>query len=196
MTAAPVDQLAEALDVTEQLVGGVRDEQWANPTPCTDWTVRDLVNHLVAGNRLFAGILRGEDSPSLADPRGPQGIDSLGEHPPAAYRDAAEQLLSAFRQPGVLQQMFTVPIGRVPGIAALHLRTIESLVHGWDLAQATRQDATFRDDLVEQELAFTRERLTDVPPGRTPFAPPQPVAAAAPAIDRLAALLGRQVAQG
>jgi uncharacterized protein (TIGR03086 family) len=51
MTTAPVDELAQALRGTEQLVAAVRDEQWTRPTPCTDWKVRDLVNHLVGGNR-------------------------------------------------------------------------------------------------------------------------------------------------
>lgn len=194
MTATPVDQLARALDVTEQVVATVRDEQWIQPTPCTDWTVRDLVDHLVGGNRLFAGILRGEPSPSPADLRGGQGVDYLGDDPVAAYRDAADALLAAFRAPGVLERTFAVPIGPVPGVVALHLRLVEALVHGWDLARATGRPVRFPDDLAEQELAFTRGRLTDLPPGRSPFAPPQPVAADAPAIDRLVALLGRQVA--
>jgi uncharacterized protein (TIGR03083 family) len=55
-----VGQLAEALDITAQLVTGVRDGQWADPTPCPDWNLRDLVSHIIAGNHLFAGILRGQ----------------------------------------------------------------------------------------------------------------------------------------
>jgi uncharacterized protein (TIGR03086 family) len=67
-----------------------------------------------------------------------------------------------------------VPIGSVPGIAALHPRITEVLVHGWDLARATGQHAEFPEDLAEQELAFSRSKLADIPEGRTPFAPPQP----------------------
>lgn len=51
----------------------------------------------------------------------------------------------------------------------------------------------FPDDIVEQELTFTRAKLGDVPPGRTPFAPEQPAAQDAAPIDRLAACLGRKV---
>lgn len=76
---------------------------------------------------------------------------------------------------------------------ALHLRITELLVHGWDLARATDQVVTFPEDLAGQELAFTRVALADIPPGRRPFAPPEPVADDAPAIDRLAACLGRTV---
>lgn len=189
MTPSPVDALAQALEVDQRLVGAVQDQQWTAPTPCSEWTVHDLVNHLVGGNRLFARILGGEPMPPLAELR----RDMLGADPVGANREAAEALLVAFRQPGALERLVSVPIGTVPGIAALHLRVVESLVHGWDLAQATDQHADFPDELVEPELVFARARLGDLPPGRTPFAHPQPVADDAPAIDRLAALLGRPV---
>lgn len=102
-------------------------------------------------------------------------------------------LQAAFAQPGVLEKVVTVPIGAVPGVVALHLRIAESLVHGWDLAQATGQPTDgLPDDLAEQELEFSRRRLPDLPPDRRPFAPVQPVSDDAPALDRLVALLGRR----
>ena len=189
MPAEPTDQLSIALDATERVIQAVRDDQWNDPTPCTDWKVRDVVNHVVVGNDMFARILRGEP-PATAPAVLGSGPEFL-----SAYRDSAVALLAAFRQPGVLDQAFTVPIGTVPGIVALHLRITEALVHGWDLARAIGYPATFPDDLAEQELAFSRGKLADLPPGRSPFAPPQPVAEDASAIDRLAALLGRSVAQ-
>jgi hypothetical protein len=65
-------------------------------------------------------------------------------------------------------------------------------VHSWDLARATGQPTTgLPEDLAEQELSFSRVQLEKLPPGRSPFAPPQPVQQGAPAIDRLAGLLGR-----
>ena len=155
MDAEPAGGLAQALDATGQLVAGVRDEQWLNPTPCPDWNVRDLVSHIIGGNRMFAGILRGErpgasgggPAQVLAQP----GRDLLGD-----YREAASELLAAFSRPGVLEEMFTVPFGTVPGGVALHLRISELLVHGWDLARATGQPARFPAALAEQELAFSR----------------------------------------
>src|SRR5919199_6492345 len=182
--SSSVDQLAQLLAATEQLVAAVGDEQWALPTPCTEWNVRDLVNHLVRGNGLFAAILRGEPPPAATD--------VLGDRPLAAYRDSASALLDAFRQPGALERVVTVPFGTVPGRVALHLRSTELLVHGWDLARATGQAVHFPEEMAEQELAFTRASLSQIPPGRTPFGPPQPVAEDAPAVDRLAALLGRR----
>jgi uncharacterized protein (TIGR03086 family) len=190
MTSGPVDRLATALEGTERLVAAVRDEQWAAPTPCAEWDVRALVGHLVGGNRMFARILDGE---ALADARPAQGTDVLGNDPVAAYQSAADLVVAAFGRPGVLDQVVAVPFGSVPGIVALHLRITEVLVHGWDLARATGQEARFPDDLVEQELEFSRGALPKVPPARSPFAPPQPAPDDAPPIDRLAACLGRHV---
>ena len=87
-------------------------------------------------------------------------------------------------------------MGTVPGVVLLHLRITELLVHGWDLAQATAQPPLLPDDLAEQELQFTSGKLADIPAGRHPFAPPQPVPDDAPAIERLAACLGRRVPTG
>lgn len=183
----PVHQLSRALTATGELIVGIDAGQWSQPTVCTGWTVRELLNHLVVGHLAFAAILTGKAPPERA-------VDHLGDDPFAAYREAAEALRAAFSQPDVLGRMVTVPIGRVRGIMALHLRIIESLVHGWDLARATGQPTTvLPEDLAETELQFTVRKLTDIPPERSPFQPPQPIADDAPAVDRLAALLGRNV---
>jgi uncharacterized protein (TIGR03086 family) len=189
--SAPQDQLDLVLGVFGGLLEAVGGEQWAAPTPCTGWTVRDLVNHVVAGNRRFASLLRG-GSPAAVDPDAPVP-DLLGDEPLAAHREAAEAVVAAFRQPGVLEEMVTVPVGTVPGIVALNVRIIDVLVHGWDLARATGQAARFPDDIVEQELKFTRDTLPNLPPDQRRFAPPQPVADDAPPLDQLAACLGRSV---
>ncbi|MCG3750473.1 TIGR03086 family protein [Amycolatopsis sp. Poz14] len=184
-TMNPVDDLSAVLDSTGALVSGV--SRWDAPTPCPEWTVRELVNHLVLGHRLFTAALSGAKGASL-DPR---GSDALGDDPVASYRDAVAGLLAAFRQPGALEQVVEVPAGTVPGIVAVHLRIVEELVHGWDLARATGQEAKFEDALVEREIAFSAAKLADLPPERSPFAPPVPVAEDAPPLDRLVALLGR-----
>jgi uncharacterized protein (TIGR03086 family) len=191
MAADPVAPLSTALDATGELVAGVRADQWQLPTPCSDWTVRQLVNHVVGGQRLFTRVLHGEPLPDPSQLGRRGGQDQLGDDPSAAYRESAEAMLAAFRAPGVLQQTHTIPAGTLPGPAVVHLRTVETLVHGWDLARATGQAPPFPDALAEAELGFSRDLLGRLPEGRQPFAPSRPVADGAPAIDRLAALLGR-----
>jgi uncharacterized protein (TIGR03086 family) len=184
MAAPTVDQLAQVLDDAAVLVAAVDEEQWAAPTPCTDWTVRQLVSHLVGGNLLFAAIVDGL-------PVDRSSRDHLGDDPMAAYRAAARAVVAAFGRPGALEQLVTVPFGTVPGVVALHLRITEVLVHGWDLARAISGQTAFPADLVAQELEFTRAALAELPPDRRPFGPPRPVADDAPLIDQLAACLGR-----
>jgi uncharacterized protein (TIGR03086 family) len=189
MTPTPVDQLETALETAEALIAAITPEQWSRPTPCTDWDVRALVTHLSGGNHLFAAALADDASSRAREPAGLAEDDDLV----ADYRNSAQAVLAAFRRPGALQRMVEVPFGTVPGGVALHLRLTEVLVHGWDLARATGQVADFPEDLAEQELAFTRDALGAVPPGRSPFAPPTPAPDTAPALDRLAACLGRRL---
>jgi uncharacterized protein (TIGR03086 family) len=185
MDADP-EQLAAAAEVTGQVIDAVGDGQRGLPTPCDGWSVRDLAEHVVAGNDIFTAALHGQ--PTASGPPAERSGDLASQ-----YRRSIQELLQAFRQPGTLERVVSVPFGTVPGAVALHLRITELLVHGWDLARATGQAVAFPEDAAEQELAFSRQALKDVPPGRRPFAPPEPVAGDAPAIDRLAACLGRQV---
>lgn len=195
MNMDPIDELVEALAVTQRLLAAVEEGQWSAPTPCSEWTVRQLVNHAVGGNWVFAKVMNGQELPPVSEPRR-QGRDVLGDDPLEAHRESASALVAAFRRPGVLDDIFTVPIGTLPGRAALHLRTVESLVHGWDLGQATGQELSVPDEMAEHALTFSQAQLTALPPDRTPFAPPQPIADDAPAIERLVALLGRSSGPG
>jgi uncharacterized protein (TIGR03086 family) len=191
---APVDDLTAALAGTEQLVAGIGPDDWDLPTPCTEWSVRQVVNHLVSSNLLFVRVLGGEPLPPREELLAAARTDRLGEDAVGAYRASAAALVDAFRAEGALERLVTVPAGTFPGIAALHLRIVEALVHGWDLARATGRPLTVPDALVERELAFTRDTLPRLPPrpaGQGPFAPAQPVDDDAPPLDRLAALLGR-----
>lgn len=188
MPRSPAEQLARALGDTGQLVEGVRDDQWNKPTPCEAWSVRELVNHLISGNYLFARVLSGDSPPTV-----PTDTDRHPDQLAAAYRESADALLAAFGSAGVMDRVVIVPFGPVPGIVALHLRLVEALVHGWDLAQATGQSLRFDEELAEQELEFTRSKLAEIPSGRSPFGTPQTVAEDASAPDRLAACLGRVV---
>lgn len=191
MTAASPDQLEASLSVAQSLVAAVRPEQWAAPTPCSEWDVRALVAHLVVGNQRFAALVSG--ATTLEELRGAAVGDVLGDDPVRAFDTAAEAVLAAFRLPGALDRLVTIPFGTVPGAVALNLRLTEVLVHGWDLARATSQSVHFDDALIEQEYEFSAQTLTKVPPERSPFAAPTDASAESSGLDRLAALLGRRV---
>jgi uncharacterized protein (TIGR03086 family) len=183
---SPITRLAGVVPVTGHLVGTIAPGQWSLPTPCPDWTVREVVNHLVLGHRRFAAAVTGGSPPDPAD-------DLLGSDPESAYWSSAEAMLAAFRADGALERPVTIPAGTLPGSVACELRVVEALVHGWDLSRATDLPLEFPADLVAESMAFSRVQLGRVPADRTPFGPSQPVADDAPPLDRLAALLGRSV---
>jgi len=186
---SPTARLASAVPVTGHLVGVIEPAQWDLPTPCPDWTVRDLVGHLVLGHRRFAAALTGGTPPA-------PDVDLLGGDPETAYASSAEAMLAAFRADGALDRPVSIPAGTLPGRVACELRVVEALVHGWDLARATGHSLEFSAGLVEESIAFSRLQLGRLPADRTPFGPSQPVADDAPPLDRLAALLGREVGPG
>lgn len=179
----PFAPLADAVDATGGLIAAVPGEQWSAATPCAEWDVRAVVEHLIVGHDLFADALG-------APPAGLRGDDVV-----VRYADSGARLVAAFRAPGALTRTVTVPFGTVPATVALHLRVIEALVHGWDLALATGLPLHTDDAVAEAELAFTVGALAGAPPDRlrARFAPPQPVTDDTPALERLAAALGRDV---
>ncbi len=184
-TAAIIDRLARASAFTGDVIGGIPAGQWTAPTPCTDWSVRDVVNHLVGMNLVFVALFEESAMPA-------READRLGADPAGAYRRSAAALLAAAALPGVLERSQATPLGVATGADRLQWRIVDLLTHGWDLIQATGIAADPPDDVARQALTFAQAQLPGQPrAGR--FADPQPIRADAPAIDRLAAFTGRPV---
>jgi uncharacterized protein (TIGR03086 family) len=179
-------------DAFQHLVEGVKPDQWTAPTPCPDWNVRELLQHVTNGNVIFATIATGERPPGpiTAEER---AVDWLGADASAGFRATGKVMHDAFMTPGFLEGRFETPVlGEQAGTTIVRMRMNELLIHGWDLARATGQPADLPQDLAEGALGMWQTRLADRPRQGMPFAAPQPVADDAPAIDRLAAFLGRQ----
>jgi uncharacterized protein (TIGR03086 family) len=177
-----------ALHGLEKLVAGVTPQQRAAATPCTEWTVEDLLVHIVAVNRKYAGVGRG-------DPWEPGATDiDRGDDPVSAYSETIAPLLEAWRRPGALQRTLDLPVGERPAELALWVHLREILVHGWDLAVSTGQRSPFDDDVVEACLASTRDMGTPATrPAGVGFADAVPAPQDAEPIVRLAAFFGRDV---
>jgi len=179
---SPIADLDRVLASVDRLIAGVKPDQWSNPTPCTEWDVRQLVSHMVSGNLRFAALVRGEPVPAVAN-----------DDSPEAFRAAGAALRDSFLQAGALERSYQSPFGLLPGPALVHLRIGEMLAHGWDVARATGQTPDLPSDLAELELAVFRAQLGHSSRDGSPIGPPKPVSEDAPAIDRLAAFLGRAV---
>ncbi|MGD0834276.1 MAG: TIGR03086 family metal-binding protein [Candidatus Dormibacteria bacterium] len=175
-TEAPPDALFDAaLDQMQALIDSARPDQMTLPTPCTDWDVRALLNHIVGGPAGFVARVSGKTAGWAA----PQG-DLLGDDPAAAFRAARQTLEATFLE-------YPEAAGRSrPFIVG------ESAIHAWDLAQATGQTARLDPALAEAGLVVLRAALKPEMRSSTSFGPEMPVAPDAPPYERLAGFLGRQ----
>ncbi|MCM2419907.1 TIGR03086 family metal-binding protein [Streptomyces sp. RKAG293] len=129
----------------ERVLRAVRAEQWAWPTPCTEWDVRLLTNHMTRGNLGYVGLLHGATGADFLRLR---DTDALGAEPLGAYTRSVQQCAAAFARPGALRQVLDYPLGRVTGAQALAVRTTDSVIHTWDLARATGADENLDTGLV------------------------------------------------
>lgn len=184
----PAEGLARAVAASTSIIAAVPDDAWGAPTPCTGWDARALVAHLVGGDLRVAALLH--DRPA-AEHEALDDLDPTGLAVAAAR--AGVDLLEGFGRPGALGRVLEVPAGALPGGAVLHLRTIEHLVHGWDLARATGAGAGVLielSDLADAELGLARAQL-GAARDAGPFGPEQDPGPDATGVDRLAAYLGR-----
>jgi len=179
-----------AAAAARSVVDGVRPEQWGLPSPCADWDVRAVLNHLVMGNLMAHAGVRGRQPPR------DRSADYLGADPPAAFGDSLVACRAAFAEPGVLEKVVRTPMGEQPGAFYVHMRINELLAHGWDIAAATGQSTDLAPELAKEALAMWQERLGGKPRGELPFGPERPAPADATEADRLAAFLGREVRRG
>jgi uncharacterized protein (TIGR03086 family) len=145
-------------------------------TPCDDWNVRTLLNHMLDTQQYFVGSARGQD----ASPPGPNPPERLGDDPVADFEHARTETLQTFGEPGVIEK--TGP--------SLGIAFSDQLLHGWDLATATGQDATMPPGLAEAAYEMIHGRFTDEQ-RQGIFKPEVPVAADASPQDRLLAYTGR-----
>lgn len=171
----------------QSLLAGVSDDQLDKPTPCDEFDVRTLAQHIGAvGMRAvaLAETATVDGQPFLAD-----------DFSAAAYAGTRERALAAW-DAAPLEREVTVPWGVVPGFAALGMYVNETLVHGWDLAVATGQTAEFPEPaLPEGVLAVVKNVLpADFRGGEVPFGPVVEPREGAGPTERLANWSGRSSA--
>jgi len=188
----PTETTAELLDEVladlARVLGAITDAQVHDPTPCTDYTVGQLRDHVLGWLTNFAA--------GFADPHGQaphatvEGYRSPAD-PAAEVRAAAGTLINAIRG-GAGTRPLTLGDAAMPGEMALDMILWEYLVHGWDLARATGQAWSPSTAAAVRSLGFAPTMLTPDYQGKgKAFAPAVTVAEDAPAIDRLMGLSGR-----
>ena len=128
---------------------------WSGPTPCSDWTVRQLVNHVVGEDRWTRPLVEGQ---TIADVGDTLDGDLLGDDPVTAARAAAEDALAAVAERLPRGEKVHLSYGDEDLGEYLRQLVADHLIHGWDLAAATGQDRVLDPDVVAEVAAWFHDR--------------------------------------
>lgn len=176
-------QLDELGPLLMAVVGGISPGQLDGPTPCSQFAVRGVLEHMIGGAHNFAAAFRGVE-PGAA----PDATDPL-----AGFGPALGDLAVAMHEPGALDRTIHAPFGDLPGSTFARFVVLDGLVHGWDLATSTGQSYEPSDALVADAESFARETLAPLRDGETFGEPVEPSPSATP-VERLVAFTGRRPA--
>ncbi|WP_369247896.1 TIGR03086 family metal-binding protein [Streptomyces sp. R41] len=184
---ARVGLLAGVLAKTGDLVEGVGADQLSLPTPCHDYDVKTLVDHLVGWLQLFESGCH--DRSYDGDP----GRYKCGADPAAEFRAAAAGLVAGWERYGFDREVAVTGSRKLPAETVFNMTLMEYVTHGWDLAVATGRPVPFTEEEVTETLARAEATLPPQYRGENmPFGEIVTVDEKAPAVDRLVAFLGRE----
>jgi uncharacterized protein (TIGR03086 family) len=187
--------MSEVLELFERaqrhfggLVHQVGDDQWSHQTPCTDWDVRALVNHLVYEACWAPPLFEGQTIEQVGSRF---DGDLLGDDPKKAYDAALADASASAGKPGTLDGTVQLSYGETPAAEYLSQLTGDFVVHGWDLARAIGADETIDPELVEF-VRKSAEPQAELLAASGLFDPPPEVGEDADAQTRMLAMFGRR----
>ena len=176
----PVTLFESASSRMAQLLAGVKSDQLNSPTPCSEWTVNDLIGHIQGGAEGLAAKLSG------SSPEGAQ----VGSDAAASYKAAVSRTLEAAKDPANLEKSVEAGGHEMAGGQFLSIMFLDHLVHCWDLAKATGQDTSMDALLVDACYEIFVPAIDQFRSDR--FAAAVTVSDSASNHDKLIAFMGRQ----
>ncbi|MFD6952848.1 TIGR03086 family protein [Nocardiopsis sp. TSRI0078] len=181
-----IDLHGTAMGEFDRRVRAIRLTDWALPTPCADWDVHDLVNHLTTEQLWVPTLLGGARIEEVGDRF--EG-DNLGEEPVTTWEVASREARTAWLAPSSLESTVHLSFGDAPAELYLWQMTFDLTVHAWDLARALGVDEDLDPELVKEVHAWASDQgfgpgpMFDAPVEAGPGAGTQ---------ERLIALTGRK----
>lgn len=125
----------------------VSDDQWNLPTPCPDWDVRTLCNHLVNESLWTPPMMAGQTIEEVGDRF---DGDVLGDDPKRAWDESARDAVDAVQEAGAMERTVHLSFGDVPGRDYALQLFADYLIHSWDLARAIGGDDKLDPELVDE----------------------------------------------
>jgi uncharacterized protein (TIGR03086 family) len=176
----PVDLYRRATEGAVAVAADVRPDQLRLPTPCSEWTVQDLLDHLVGGTRYLNAAIHG------GQPTAPVGSSAND------LRDGVRACLEGLAQPGALERTCASPLGFEWTVLEATAGTfMDVLIHTWDLAAATGQPADLDPLLVDACTAMFMPEMPERGRAAGIIGPAVPVGDDATPQRRLLAAMGR-----
>lgn len=175
------DLYTRAVDGAIPVVAGIDDTELDAATPCAEWDVRTLLNHLFDVVVQFKKAAAGGDLDFSGSP------DYLVDDWRAEFATQARALIEAWDQPGVAEGQTSTGF---PLALRARLAVCDLTVHGWDLAKATGQEFDC-DAARAEELLGLMQQMAPMRKGSTAFAEEVEIAQTAPVFDKVLALSGR-----
>ena len=182
------EQLAVIIPMLKQVANGIRPDQLAGATPCSSFTVADVLEHMAGLASAYAPAFSGV-APATDIDTSASGRTDLGTR----FQVAMDALLSAVQSPGALQRTIDSPFGPMPGATFARLVAFDGLIHGWDLATSTQQDWNPSEDVVAEVDGFARQAIAPEMRDGDTFADEAQAPADASLLLRLVAFSGRSV---
>lgn len=174
-----IASLDEAFSHAHSVISRVSPEQHDDPTPCSEWKVRDLLEHMVSVVGGIGAAVSGNE---------PQPFDPDAD-PAAQFEKAAAATLDAWRSPGAMDKTVNAGAGPMPGQVLAGINLLDTATHTWDLAKATGQPTALPDDVAAAAFEVSQQIVSpELRPGR--FADAVSVDSQS-ATDRLVGFLGR-----
>src|SRR4051794_31507612 len=147
----PLDLLASALKQNCEIISRIRPDQANLPTPCSEWDVRALVNHIVYDLRAFTASVDGGERPSTDE-------DFIDPDWAIAYKQASDSLAETSRRRGIVRTL-RLGAGERPAAWVAEMHFTGQTIHGWDIASATGHSTDLDPNIGQAALDWACENL-------------------------------------
>ena len=183
----PQQQLSQILPALNGVVERISPWQLTDPTPCDEFNVSDILDHMIVLGGSFGSLFRGEEPPEIDAPA------VAGWVPAPEFTKTMDDLLDAVHSPGAMERTVPTPLGEMPGETFARLVAFDGLIHGWDLASSVGADFEVPAQVVASVDEFARQALTDDMRDGDMFKAATTPPTGASALEALAAFSGRSL---